>query len=162
MNVNVIGSGRFSGDALDNNGTAGIRLAGAPETNATFNAKNINVKVIVGKDYSQIIQLGSKESKEYQIIFDREKAEQLGSEFAVSYGLENKSDTVFGKNTNTSIVVKNGYWNAVGISNDSLYVDYDKGEPKDHSEHNASSLKILGSSSICVLDSQGKRKLYRV
>lgn len=150
LTVNVVGSGRFSGDALDSNGTAGIRLAGGPETKATFNAKNINVKVIVGQDYSQTIQLGPTESKDYQIIFDREKAEKLGTEFAVSYGLENKSDTVFGKDTNTSIVVKNGYWNAVGISNDSLYVDYDKGEPKDHSEHNASNLKILGNLNVSV------------
>ena len=69
-------------------------------------AKNINVKVIVGKDYSQTIQLGPKESKEYQIIFDRDQAEKLGTEFAVSYGLENKSTTVFGEDSNTSIVVK--------------------------------------------------------
>ena len=39
LTVNVVGSGRFSGDALDSNGTAGIRLAGGPETKATFNAK---------------------------------------------------------------------------------------------------------------------------
>ena len=150
LNVNVIGTGRFSGDALDSNGTVGIRLAGAPETKATLNAKNINVKVIVGQDYSQTIQLGPTESKDYQIIFDREKAEKLGTEFAVSYGLENKSTTVFGEDTNTSIVVKNGYWNAVGISNDSFYVDYDKGEPKDYSEHYASNLKILGNLNVSV------------
>ena len=60
----------------------------------------------------------------------------------MTYGLNNKATTTIGADTATTITVNDGFWNAVGISNDPMYADMDA--YGNYSNYNASDLRILG------------------
>lgn len=151
FDVNVYGSGKFTGDALGSNGTEGIFIAG---DTATFNSKNLNVNVIAGQDQTVNLATSADKVETYQIAFDQEAAKNLGTSYAITYGINSKGKTLVGAGTDSKIVVHDAYWNAIGLSNDPLYIDYEKAASKDWSSYQlggeSTSLKMLGNVSVDV------------
>lgn len=146
FNVSVYGSGRFNGSAVDSNGTAGLFFAG---DTVTIDSKQLNIRVIAGQDADVTLATGVDSNMQSNIDFDAQAAAQAGTAYGVTYGLNNKGDTTIGSGTTTSIVVNDGYWNAVGISNDPMYLD----ESTSYSSYNLSNLAILGDLSVDVTGS---------
>lgn len=139
VNVNVYGSGRFTGNALNSNGTSGLFFAG---DTVNIDAANLNVNVISGQDSSVLLKTGADSTLQADVKFDAEAAKELGTSYSITYGLNNKGNTTIGKNTTTTINVSDDFWNAVGISNDPMYLDQDSGGQ--YSNYNLSNLSILG------------------
>lgn len=146
FNVNVYGSGKFDGNANTANGTAGLFFAG---DTVSINAKNLNINVISGQDADVTLKTGSDSSLNAKIDFDENAAKEVGSSYGVTYGLNNKGNTTIGSGTKTTINVSDGYWNAVGISNDPMYLD----ENTTYSNYNLSTLNILGDLNVTVVGS---------
>ena len=146
FNVNVYGSGQFNGSALNSNGTAGLFFAG---DTVSIDAKNLNINVISGQDYNVTLQTGADGTLESTVHFDIDAAKALGTNYAITYGLNNKGKTTIGENTVTTISVNDGFWNAIGISNDPMYLD----ESAKYSNYNLSELSILGDLSVDVTGS---------
>lgn len=85
------------------------------------------------------------------MYFDEAAAKALGASYAVTYGLNNKGNTTISADTTTTITVHDGFWNAVGISNDPMYANMD-GE-NNYSKYNLSNLEILGNVSVEAIGS---------
>lgn len=146
FNVNVYGSGQFNGSAINSNGTAGLFFAG---DTVSINAKNLNINVVSGQDANVNLQTGKDSTLNASIDFDESAAQAAGTSYGVTYGLNNKGNTTIGAETTTTITVNDGYWNAVGISNDPMYLD----EDTEYSNYNLSSLDILGDLNVTVIGS---------
>lgn len=143
VNVSVYGSGVFNGNALNSNGTSGLYFAG---DTVTIDAKQLNVTVITGQDYTARLETAPGVYETVDVAFDEEAAKKLGASYAVTYGLNNKGNTTIGADTTTTITVHDGFWNAVGISNDPMYVDMDR--DGNYSNYNLSDLEILGNVAV--------------
>lgn len=111
----------------------------------TIDAKALNVTVISGQDYTAQIETAPGTFETVEVYFDEAAAKALGASYAVTYGLNNKG------NTTTTITVHDGFWNAVGISNDPMYANMD-GE-NNYSKYNLSNLEILGNVSVEAIGS---------
>lgn len=112
----------------------------------TIDAKALNVTVIAGQDYTAQIETAPGTFETVEVDFDEEAAKALGASYGVTYGLNNKGNTTIGADTTTTIAVHDGFWNAIGISNDPMYADMDGGG--NYSNYNLSNLEILGNVSV--------------
>ena len=148
VNVSVYGSGVFNGSALFSNGTSGLYFRG---DTVTIDAKALNVTVISGQDYTAQIETEPGTFETAEVDFNEVAAEALGARYAVTYGLNNKGNTTISADTTTTITVHDGFWNAVGISNDPMYANMD-GE-NNYSKYNLSNLEILGNVSVKAIGS---------
>ena len=145
VNIAVYGSGMFSGNALGSNGTSGAFFA---NDTVTINSKTFNISVIAGQDYTARLQTAPNSFENVSVKFDQEAAKASGASYGVTYGLNNKGFTTISADTRTTISVNDGFWTAVGISNDPMFVDFD--HTGNFSNYNASELKILGDLSLQV------------
>lgn len=117
----------------------------------TIDAKALNVTVISGQDYTAQIETAPGTFETVEVYFDEAAAKALGASYAVTYGLNNKGNTTISADTTTTITVHDGFWNAVGISNDPMYANMD-GE-NNYSKYNLSNLEILGNVSVKAIGS---------
>lgn len=117
----------------------------------TIDAKALNVTVISGQDYTAQIETAPGTFETVEVYFDEAAAKALGASYAVTYGLNNKGNTTISADTTTTITVHDGFWNAVGISNDPMYANMD-GE-NNYSKYNLFNLEILGNVSVEAIGS---------
>lgn len=117
----------------------------------TIDAKALNVTVISGQDYTAQIETAPGTFETVEVDFEEKAAEALDASYAVTYGLNNKGNTTISADTTTTITVHDGFWNAVGISNDPMYANMD-GE-NNYSKYNLSNSQILGNVSVEAIGS---------
>jgi hypothetical protein len=121
--VNTYGSGIFTGDALYSNGTVAVRAVGDTET---FNSEKLTVHAVAGQSYAAPYRLTpDSEVKTVNVAFDAEAAKALGTDYSVTHGIYNQGRITAGEATELEVTVSDGFWNAVGIRNDPLYIDAD-------------------------------------
>lgn len=147
FSVNTYGSGLFTGDSLNSNGTAGIYIA---ESTLEVNSKLFNVNVTAGRDYTATYEVAPGKTESVNVKFDQEKAEAKGTSYSVTYGIKNNGIINTGKNTTVNINVSDGFWSAVGIQNDGLYVDQDMGGKAEWSQYHKSEITMLGDVNVEV------------
>ena len=148
VNVTVYGSGIFNGNALNSNGTSGVFFA---NDTVTIDSQAFNVTVIAGQDYTARLETAPGVFETVDVTFDEDAAKDLGASYGVTYGLNNKGNTTISADTTTTISVNDGFWNAVGISNDPMYADMDGGG--NYSNYNLSNLQILGNVAVKAVGS---------
>ena len=148
VNVTVYGSGIFNGNALYSNGTSGVFFA---NDTVTIDSQAFNVTVIAGQDYTARLETAPGVFETVDVTFDEDAARDLGASYGVTYGLNNKGNTTISADTTTTISVNDGFWNAVGISNDPMYADMDGGG--NYSNYNLSNLQILGNVAVKAVGS---------
>jgi len=149
FNVNTFGAGVFTGNSYYTNGTAAIYV-----TRGTLevNARNFNLNAIAGQDYSTTFEVAPGKSETVSVKFNQEAAESLGTDYSITYGIKNKGTVTTGESTTVNINVSDGFWSAVGILNDSLYIDQDPPSSggTDYSHHEKSEIRLLGDINLNV------------
>lgn len=118
--VSVYGAGFFDGNQLKANGTIGLEVQ--CEATAEINAGSFTVNVVAGQNYS-----GTVNGHDFEAAFDSDAAKALGSSYSATHGIVNAGSLTVSKDTDTSVSVSDGYWNAIGIKNDPYRMDHDNG-----------------------------------
>lgn len=145
--VNTFGSGIFNGNSGNTNGTAGIYVS---ESTVEVNSKTFNVNSTAGQNYTATYEVAPGKTETVSVKFDQATAEALGTDYSVTYGIKNNGIIKSGGNTTVNVNVSDGFWSAVGIQNDGLYVDQDLGFQTDYSQFHKAEIALLGDINVNV------------
>jgi hypothetical protein len=119
--INTYGSGIFKGSTNYSNGTVAFRAKG---DTVSINSKEFVINAVAGQDYTAEFELeAGGPAKSVPVTFDREAALTVGTDYSVTYGIDNLGTMNIGADTKVTVNVSDGFWNAVGLRNDPLYVD---------------------------------------
>lgn len=150
--VNTFGSGSFTGNSNGSNGTAAVYVSG---NTFDVNSKTFNINATAGQDYTAKYEVAPGKTETVSVKFNQAAAEEKGTNYPVTYGIKNNGVITTGKDTTVNVNVTGGFWSAVGIQNDGLYVDQDPPKEdgssgKDWSNYNKSDMALLGDINVNV------------